>query len=83
LGGVVDNDRGRIIQHEVNQMLPGVKEQILSQGLKEFSQTSEEKVRSLLDIEDEELLHWDRVSRRMFVPFHDDGIISQFAGTRL
>jgi beta-phosphoglucomutase family hydrolase len=24
--------------------------------------------------------HWDHVSRRLAVPFHDDGIISQFAG---
>ena len=23
---------------------------------------------------------WEDISRRMFVPFHDDGIISQFEG---
>lgn len=27
-----------------------------------------------------ELGRWDQVSRRMYVPFHDDGIISQFEG---
>ncbi|MCG2622171.1 beta-phosphoglucomutase family hydrolase [Arthrobacter sp. I2-34] len=27
-----------------------------------------------------ERIRWERVSRRMFVPFHDDGIISQFDG---
>jgi beta-phosphoglucomutase family hydrolase len=27
-----------------------------------------------------ELARWDDISRRMFVPFHDDGIISQFDG---
>ena len=27
-----------------------------------------------------ELEHWDTVSRKMFVPFHEDGIISQFEG---
>jgi trehalose/maltose hydrolase-like predicted phosphorylase len=27
-----------------------------------------------------ELEHWDAVSRKMFVPFQDDGIISQFEG---
>ena len=32
-----------------------------------------------LGLTDAELKHWDRVSRRMFVPFHD-GVISQFEG---
>ena len=27
-----------------------------------------------------EIARWDDISRRMFVPFHDDGIISQFEG---
>lgn len=31
-----------------------------------------------LDLAD--LDRWDEVSRRMFVPFHDDGVISQFEG---
>jgi trehalose/maltose hydrolase-like predicted phosphorylase len=29
---------------------------------------------------DEELAKWDELSRKMFVPFHGDGIISQFEG---
>jgi trehalose/maltose hydrolase-like predicted phosphorylase len=33
-------------------------------------------------IEDEELARWDEVSRKMFIPFHGDGIISQFDGLR-
>ncbi|GAB3017337.1 trehalose-phosphatase [Mycobacterium bourgelatii] len=32
-----------------------------------------------LGLHSEELAHWDDVSRRMFVPFHD-GVISQFEG---
>lgn len=32
-----------------------------------------------LGLRNEELAHWDEVSRRMFVPFHD-GVISQFEG---
>ncbi len=35
---------------------------------------------SLLDLSNEEILHWEDISRRMFVPFHDEGIISQFEG---
>jgi alpha,alpha-trehalase len=33
-----------------------------------------------LEVDDEEIGRWDRVSRRMCVPFHGDGIISQFEG---
>lgn len=36
-------------------------------------------LRESLRLHDDELAHWDRVSRRMFVPFHD-GVISQFEG---
>ena len=39
-----------------------------------------EMLRERLGIEDEELRVWDEMSRRMFVPFHGDGIISQFEG---
>lgn len=34
----------------------------------------------VLELEREELDHWEQVSRNMYVPFHDDGIISQFDG---
>lgn len=37
-------------------------------------------LRSRLEISDQELDLWHDMSRRMFVPFHDDGIISQFEG---
>ncbi len=33
-----------------------------------------------LEISAEEIARWDEISRRMFVPFHGDGIISQFEG---
>ena len=36
-------------------------------------------LRETLGLHDDELAHWDQVSRRMFVPFHD-GVISQFEG---
>lgn len=36
-------------------------------------------LREKLGLTDAELANWDRVSRRMFVPFHD-GLISQFEG---
>jgi len=34
----------------------------------------------VIHLEREELEHWEQISRRMYVPFHDDGIISQFEG---
>lgn len=33
-----------------------------------------------LGISTEEIVRWEDISRRMYVPFHDDGIISQFDG---
>ena len=39
-----------------------------------------EELRERLGIDDDELAVWQDMSRRMFVPFHDDGIISQFEG---
>jgi len=37
-------------------------------------------LRDKLGLDDEELRTWENMSRRMFVPFHGDGIISQFEG---
>jgi trehalose/maltose hydrolase-like predicted phosphorylase len=39
-----------------------------------------QELRERLGIGDDELAVWRDMSRRMFVPFHDDGIISQFEG---
>lgn len=37
-------------------------------------------LRGQLGLSDEELRTWEDMSRRLFVPFHGDGIISQFEG---
>jgi trehalose/maltose hydrolase-like predicted phosphorylase len=37
-------------------------------------------LRISLGLTDDELLTWDEMSRKMFIPFHADGIISQFEG---
>jgi trehalose/maltose hydrolase-like predicted phosphorylase len=37
-------------------------------------------LRAKIGLHDEELRRWEEISRRMFVPFHDDGVISQFEG---
>jgi alpha,alpha-trehalase len=37
-------------------------------------------LRDLLELDDAELAHWDRVSRRLAVPFVEDGLIAQFQG---
>ena len=42
--------------------------------------TRADALRGKLSLGDEELRTWADMSRRMFVPFHDDGIISQFEG---
>ena len=39
-----------------------------------------EALRAKIGLRDEELERWREMSRRMFVPFHGDGIVSQFEG---
>jgi len=38
------------------------------------------ELHELLDLRQEEMDRWQEISRTMFVPFHGDGIISQFEG---
>ena len=45
-----------------------------------LSASGMEGLRARLGIGDDELALWQDMSRRMFVPFHEDGIISQFEG---
>ena len=39
-----------------------------------------EALRARIGLTDEEIERWNEMSHKMFVPFHDDGIISQFEG---
>lgn len=39
-----------------------------------------DELRESLDLTDDEISLWTDMSRKMFVPFHDDGIVSQFEG---
>lgn len=48
--------------------------------LDRLEQSSCTEVRDLLHISPTEVALWDDVSRKMFVPFHGEGIISQFEG---
>lgn len=45
-----------------------------------FPEKRRKRLCQLIDLTDEEIAEWDRMSRRMFVPFHKDGMISQFEG---
>jgi trehalose/maltose hydrolase-like predicted phosphorylase len=43
-------------------------------------ESREEALRARLGLHDDELRRWEEMSRKMFVPFHEDGVISQFEG---
>jgi trehalose/maltose hydrolase-like predicted phosphorylase len=53
---------------------------IASQLLSLLPASRAEALRQRLGLDDAELARWQDMSRRMFVPFHHDGIISQFEG---
>ncbi|MCG5529445.1 glycoside hydrolase family 65 protein [Halorhodospira halochloris] len=50
------------------------------QALDALSPTLRSDLLEYLGIDEAELQRWDDISRKMFVPFHDDGIISQYEG---
>lgn len=55
----------------------------LERALESLDWLSEDRRNELLEqlqLSGEELKRWDDISRQMFVPFHGDGIISQFEG---
>jgi trehalose/maltose hydrolase-like predicted phosphorylase len=56
---------------------------VLSRATEVLSLVSEmrrEELTTRLGISSQEMTRWDDISRRMYIPFHDDGIISQFDG---
>ena len=48
--------------------------------LKLIPQDERRRLCERLELGPEELEHWDEISRKLFIPFHDGGIISQFEG---
>lgn len=56
---------------------------VLSRATECLFLVGEDRKRELLEnlnLTSEELSRWEEISRRMFVPFHDESIISQFEG---
>jgi trehalose/maltose hydrolase-like predicted phosphorylase len=51
-----------------------------TEALNLLSEMRRVELTTRLGISAEEISRWDDISRRMYVPFHDDGIISQFEG---
>lgn len=45
-----------------------------------LEESRKEELREILEIDDEEYARWEDITSRMFVPFHRNGIISQFEG---
>ncbi len=48
--------------------------------LKILPEDHHREIIDMLEIEDEELIHWEEISKKIKIPFHDDQIISQFEG---
>ena len=50
------------------------------EALRLLSDVRRDELTTLLGLSAEELARWDDITQKMYVPFHDDGIISQFEG---
>ena len=71
---------GRAAQQRLHERHGGVAVRHRRQAARAAPASRAEALRERLGIGDDELALWEDISRRMFVPFHDDGIISQFEG---
>jgi trehalose/maltose hydrolase-like predicted phosphorylase len=54
--------------------------EIAQEVIQLLSETRRAALRARLGLGDDEIARWDEMSRKMFVPFDGDGIISQFEG---
>ncbi|MBN2105179.1 glycoside hydrolase family 65 protein [bacterium] len=48
--------------------------------LRVLAQDRQAELMDMLDVREEDLSRWEHISKKMYVPFHDEGIISQFEG---
>lgn len=45
-----------------------------------LAEDQQNELKIAMDLVDDEFETWDRISRKLYIPFHDNGIISQFEG---
>jgi len=70
--GIDDNTYTNVMAARVLSLAPRVLERLPA--------PARAALRQRIGLEEAELEHWDRVSRRLYVPFHADGVIGQFEG---
>ena len=75
-----DADQGGLRNNAYTNVMVAWLCDVAQQVLSLLPGTRADALRGKLILGDEELRRWADMSRRMFVPFHGDGIISQFEG---
>lgn len=70
--GIDDNTYTNVMAARVLSLAPQVLERLPG--------PARAALRRRIGLEESELEQWDRVSRRLYVPFHPDGVIGQFEG---
>ena len=75
-----DADQGGLRNNAYTNVMVAWLCDVAQQVLSLLPGTRADTLRGKLTLGDEELQTWADMSRRMFVPFHGDGIISQFEG---
>jgi trehalose/maltose hydrolase-like predicted phosphorylase len=75
-----DSDAGGLRNNAYTNVMVAWLCGLAGEVLSRLPESRAEALRSRLEISDQELSLWQDMSRRMFVPFHGDGIISQFEG---
>jgi trehalose/maltose hydrolase-like predicted phosphorylase len=75
-----DADKGGLCNNAYTNVMVAWLCDVAQQVLSLLPGTGADALRGKLNLGDEEMRTWADMSRRMFVPFHGDGIISQFEG---
>lgn len=78
--GYPDRDEGGLDNNAYTNVMAAW---VFCRALEAIERVPEPRRRTLLErleVGPEELAHWDTLSRRLIVPFHADGVISQFEG---
>ncbi len=75
-----DADEGGLRNNAYTNVMVAWIAEIAPQVLDLLPESRRQALRARLGLTDEELATWEEMSRKMFVPFLEDGIISQFEG---
>src|SRR3712207_1839346 len=75
-----DSDEGGLRNNAYTNVMVAWISDTTRRILEQLPRRRRETLRATMGLTDEEISRWEEMSHKMFVPFHADGVISQFEG---